>query len=84
MKLINKNGKHFLVGTAAQVGRVLSKSAKKVQPIDLGWSLSRQADEASVINNERYACADCHYEGPDPTFVGGGCPECSSKNIVTA
>lgn len=84
MKVVKKEGKHYLVGSAADVGRALTKQARASAPLDLGWSLSRQADDASAINGEKYACTDCGYEGLEGTFVGGGCPECSSKNLTKA
>jgi len=84
MKVIKKDGKHYLVGSAAEVGRALMKQAKASQPLDLGWSLNKQADEASALHGEKYACTDCQYEGLEGTFVGGGCPECASKNLAKA
>jgi len=84
MKIINKDGKHFIVGTALEVGRVLTKRAKAVMPLDLGWTLSKQADEASSINNEEYLCNDCSYGGDEAKFPNGKCPECGSQNIIKA
>jgi DNA-directed RNA polymerase subunit RPC12/RpoP len=81
MKIINKDGKKYLVGSAAEVGRILTKTAKKSEPIDLGWSLSKQADTASDMAGERYQCTQCSYKGSDSSFVGGGCPECGGKNM---
>ena len=84
MKIVKKDGKHYLVGTSVEVGRALIKRSRAAQPIDIGWSLNKQADEASTINDERYACSDCNYGGLEATFVGGGCPECGSKNLAKA
>ena len=84
MKLIDKDGKHYLTGTAAEVGRFLTKKAREAIPVDLGWSLAKQADDASAIHGERYGCVDCSYKGLEASFVGGGCPECGSKNLATA
>jgi hypothetical protein len=84
MKIVAKDGKHYLVGTMAEVGRTLTKQAKKDAPIDLGWSLSKQSDTASAINDDRYRCDDCNYEGVDATFVGGECPTCRSKTASKA
>jgi len=80
MKVIFKDGKHYLIGTTAEVGRTLTKQAKKNAPVDLGWSLSKQSDSASALVDDRYACNDCNYEGCDASFISGECPECRSKN----
>jgi hypothetical protein len=80
MKVVSNDGKHYLVGTMAEVGRTLTKRAKKDAPIDLGWSLSKQSDMASSLTNDTYRCEDCNYDGCDASFVGGECPECRSKN----
>jgi hypothetical protein len=84
MRLVRRGGKAYLVGTAAEVGRALTKAARKNAPVDLGWSLSKQADEASAIVGDTYECAGCSYRGIDATFVGGGCPECGGREARRA
>ena len=82
MEIIHKNGKHFLVGSARAVGRILAKASQAHVFVDLGWSLSKQADEASILNGEKYACKDCNYNGGETSFIGGSCPECGNINIM--
>jgi len=84
MKIVKKDGKTYLVGTAAEVGRALTKAARKNAPVDLGWTLSRQADDASAIVGDSYECAGCSYKGIDASFVEGGCPECGCKDVRRA
>lgn len=84
MKVVKKDGKHYLVGKAAEVGRALTKSAKDSLPLDLGWSLSKQADDASELSGEKYQCSDCGFAGHEGKFVGGGCPECGGKKTAKA
>lgn len=84
MKLTKKDGKNFLTGTAAEVGHALRKLAAKDVPVDFGWSLGKQADDASELNGESYRCDGCSFEGLESKFVGGGCPECGKKTISRA
>lgn len=84
MKIVKRDGKHYLVGTAAEVGNALTKRAMASKPIDLGWSLSRQADEASAIVGDKYRCDGCSYEGIDADFVSGECPRCRNKQASKA
>jgi hypothetical protein len=63
-----------------EVGRMLTKSAQDAMPIDLGWSLSKQADDASELNGDQYQCSDCRFAGHEGKFVGGRCPECGGKS----
>ena len=62
MKLIIKNGKHFLQGKQAEVAKVLLKTAKKTPTEGLGWTLDKQADEASTIGEVRQRYDDCSGE----------------------
>jgi len=81
MKLVKRDGKNYLIGTAADVGKALTKQARKASPVDFGWTLNRQADDASSLGGETYGCGDCHYNGLEGSFVNSACPECGSKNI---
>lgn len=82
MKIIVKDGRHFLVGRQAEVARVLLRTAKKTQNEDLGWTLNKMADEASVIEGTRYRCSECSCERQELEFGDGNCPECGSVKIA--
>ena len=53
----------------------------KEEPVDLGWTLDKQAavtDDRNV--GSQWVCKVCSYFGPDEDF-GQGCPNCGSKFI---
>ena len=83
MKIIVRDGKHFLQGRQAEVARVLLRTAKKEAPeAGLGWTLDKQADDASVIEGVRYRCGDCSCERQELDFGKGNCPQCGSTRIA--
>jgi rubrerythrin len=82
MKLSSKDGRFFLTGKKAEVEKTLSKQSSREQYIDLGWTLSKRADEASISDGEKYMCKGCNYSGNEHEFPNGGCPKCRGKNIV--
>lgn len=82
MKIVKKDGKTYLVGTANEVGNVLTKIAHKNDPVDLGWTLSKQADDASELDGKSYVCKKCSFNGHDALFVGGSCPKCGGRDIT--
>jgi Zn finger protein HypA/HybF involved in hydrogenase expression len=83
MKIIVKEGKHFLQGKQAEVAKVLLRTSKKTVPDGgLGWTLDKMADDASVIEGIRYRCKDCSCERQELEFGKGNCPECGSINIA--
>jgi predicted Zn-ribbon and HTH transcriptional regulator len=83
MKIIVKDGRHFLQGSQAEVARVLLRTAKKpAEELDFGWTLNRMADEASVIEGTRYRCGECSCEKQELEFGSGRCPECGSTKIA--
>jgi len=81
MILTSKNGKYFLTGRVAEIGNALSKTASDKEPIDLGWTLSKIADEASNASGQQYLCNDCQCIGFENEFPNGRCPKCRGKNI---
>jgi len=82
MKIIVKDGKHFLQGKQAEVARMLLRTAKKDVPVDFGWTLNKMADDASVLEGSIYRCSDCSCEKQELEFGNGSCPECGSKKIA--
>ena len=63
MKIISKDGKHFLQGKQEEVAKALLKTAKKATPDGkLGWTLDKQADEASSMGEIRHRYDDCSSE----------------------
>lgn len=83
MKIIVKDGRHFLQGRQAEVARTLLRTAKKpLAEQDFGWTLNRMADDASVLEGTKYRCNDCSCERQELDFGKGNCPECGSVRIA--
>ena len=81
MKVTERDGRHFLVGKPAEVGRVLLGMSKKAEAPGVGWTLDAMADEASVLEGRRYRCEDCSCERQELEFGRGSCPECGGARL---